>query len=214
MQSGKQIEKTTIRGAQYTTAASDGILSFSAATAAAVVFCIDDYNAVAGFLLMAFAAGIGTVRFYQTCPSVALVSLHLYAAWSVQVLGLPLLAAAYLQHYYPQVSFLLPAASVAVVLLERYLFNVDMRSIIAEIFGAVAVITVLACNIFALNLFGIVGAATIAVAGLVVKTEGQICGYLCVDIFHYMVAFSNVALLKGLQQFQSAPSYYKPYYTQ
>ena len=72
----------------------------------------------------------------------------------------------------------------------------------------VAMLTVLLQSFVNFNLYGIIGVTLFAIAALIVKTEGTIFFLLRVDVFHYMLAVANVALLKGLLVLSDLPDYY------
>ena len=191
---------------QYSTALSDGVLViFSLFTAfyiysTSIIACI-------GFLMMASAATLGTIRFSSTSPSDSLIDWHKYLSQLTASLGLPLISVAYLRLWQPYVAHIVLIASIILFLIQSQL----KRSIAlgaGNAISAVAMLTVLLQSFVNFNLYGIIGVALFAIAALIVKTEGNIFFLLRVDVFHYMLAVANIALLKGLLVISDLPDYY------
>lgn len=193
---------------EVSTAISDAVVVLSAINSAWNLKTSEPYAAL-GFLIIAAAASLGVLRFSQHNPVDSLIGWHKYMAWVSACLGLPLISLSYLRlagYIWFANGHL--AASAAVLLLQRFLSS-EVTKPCGDILGGAAVVSILVCNIMNFNAHGLIGAVTYMVASLVVGTEGTMRGLKRVDIFHYLLAVGNIAMMMGLNR-TSDPVFYKP----
>ena len=195
--------------AQYSTSLSDGILVISALTTAKIIASKSITSAI-GFILMAIAASLGVIRFSSANAAEGLIGWHKYMSWMTQSVGLPLIGSSYLRLWHPYLANAILASSIAILVLQNRVLSQKVGSAAGEAIGAVVMVAILVQSVANVNGFGILGVALFGVAALAVKTEGQIYGFRRVDVFHYILAIANIALVKGLQEADFPPIFYTP----
>ena len=193
---------------ELSTAISDTAVALSAFNSAWRLRSIEPYAAL-GFLIIGSAASLGVLRFSQVDASDSLIGWHKYMAWVSACIGIPLISLSYLrQAGYIWFANGHLAASVATVIMKRFLSE-EITKPCGDILGGAGVISILFCSIRDLNEHGILGTVAYASASLAVGTEGWLWGFKRVDIFHYLLAVGNIALMIGLSG-SSSPIFYKP----
>lgn len=103
------------------------------------------------------------------------------------------------------------AAALALILLQGQLPE-DSLSKATEAVSSAAILSTLLLAALMFNPYGIIGSVLYVVAGIVVGTKGALYGVPCVDIFHYVLAIANIALMMGLARPQTLV-YYRPAYS-
>lgn len=196
--------------AQYSTSVSDGVLAAVTAVAVWNTFLSNYFYASFGFLLVVAAACFGVVRFSQCRPSETLINWHRYMSWLAQCVGMTLIAASFTQHTSLSVATFFSLSSFAVVLLRDRVIPSHLCAQAGDLLGSVSVVSIFVFGCAKFNGFAIVGSSLMVVAGVVVKTEGQIGRFLRVDLFHYLLAIANIALMKGLMIHNLPAVYYTP----
>jgi len=194
---------------QYSTAVSDGVLASITIFVVCQLLAANRLYAAFGFFTVAAAAVFGVIRFSQACPSSRLVSLHRYLSWLAQAVGMSLVSASFIQNHSSFLTGFVVVVPIVIALLQGIISQTSWCSTAGEIVGSVAVVAVFVVGCVTANGFAILGTALTAFAGVVVKTEGQIGGVLRVDVFHYILAFANIVLMKGLAQYDLPAIYYR-----
>ena len=187
--------------AQYSTAISDGVLAIITLVMSGKLLAASRLYAASGFSIVTAAAVFGVMRFSQVCPSNGLVSWHRYLSWLAQAVGMSLVSASFVQNHNPFLSSVIVMLPIAIAILQGRILSTSLCATVGELVGSVAVVAICIVGCVTANGFAIVGVTLTAFAGVVVKTEGQIGGILRVDVFHYLLAIANIALTKGLAQY-------------
>lgn len=187
--------------AQYSTAISDGVLAITTLVMSGKLLAANRLYATFGFLMVTAAAVFGVMRFSQVCPSNGLVSWHRYLSWLAQAVGMSLVSASFLQNHNSFLCNVIVILPIVIAILQGRILSTSLCATVGELIGSVAVVAMFIIGCLTANGFAIVGTTVTAFAGVVVKTEGQIGGLLRVDVFHYLLAIANIALTKGLAQY-------------
>ncbi|RRJ83586.1 hypothetical protein [Aestuariirhabdus litorea] len=160
-------------------------------------------GAMVGFLGFTLAALFGSLRFGLGEQWREAHSLFSQAA---TFMALPLIATAFLCLTLPRPlsrpgwGRLLLALMVAFEVARRLEWIPQYRLLL----GASALLLIAACSLVQLRrhrtiaLFGLAGSLASAIAGLVIGTEVNLSGLLRVDLFHYLLALSNLFLASSL----------------
>ncbi|WP_426415950.1 DUF6962 family protein [Aestuariirhabdus sp. LZHN29] len=160
-------------------------------------------GAMVGFLAFTLAALFGTLRFGL---GEQWREVHNLFSQVATFMALPLIGTAFLCLSLPRPlsrpgwGRLLLALMVAFEFARRLEWIPQYRIIL----GATALLLIAGCSIYqarrhrSIALFGVAGASASAIAGLVIGTQGSLSGWLRVDLFHYLLALSNLFLASAL----------------
>ncbi|XP_077982493.1 transmembrane protein 276-like [Glandiceps talaboti] len=192
---------------QLSVAISDFALAVTSLNAAFVILSVTKLGSF-GFLLIGTAASCGVVRFASSSPPQHLIGLHAMFSWLAGTVGLSCIASAlYRSHGQYMVSSAHLAASLALTAVTRILAP-EVQDVASQAVSGAAVISILMFSLFKFNPYGLVGASMYVLSGIV-GTKGLLLGIKCVDWFHYILAFANVALMKALQKYEPLV-FYRP----
>ncbi|MCL6415073.1 hypothetical protein MIB92_05380 [Aestuariirhabdus sp. Z084] len=190
------------------TALSDAVLCLSSALALYLV--VQRHNAseadrpaalgaMVGFLGFVLAALFGSLRFGLGEQWAEVHSLFSQVA---TYMSLPLIATAFLclslpwSLSRPGWGRTLLGLMVAFEVARRLEWGAEYRLLL----GGLSLAIIAACSAYQLQqqtrvaLLGVAGAACSAIAALVIGTSGSLWGWLRVDLFHYLLALSNLCL--------------------
>lgn len=107
-------------------------------------------------------------------------------------------------NYYTMANLHIAAGLAAVFVQYINVMSQKYLNMVTEVVSSGAVISTLVYCIIAINPYGIIGTVLYAIAGLYIGTAGRMrlvnFWVLRVDIFHYLLAVGNIALLMGLVQ--------------
>ena len=178
-------------------------------------FCVSrtytsSLSATVGFFVIAVAASIGVFKFSSSNPSPALVEYHTFLSWMSSSLAVPYIAAAYhRQEESVFISTVHLATGFGLVACHKFLSE-STKAIATEAISSYAVISVLALSLLKGNHGGFLGAACYIVGGALIGTKGSLLGIPRVDIFHYLIAMANYALMTGLYKIPSSVIFRPP----
>jgi|GEM_PF-968834 len=187
----------------FSTAVSDTVLALVAIFGSSL-FMQTEMNGTAGigFLLTGLAALFGTVRF-GLWPQVRVF--HEFLSALAGNVGVPLIAVAFYHHSLPLPGLILIGSLVALTLLHILFTVIISFPLYGIIIGSIAMLAIIVAGILVIwenivaGIFSIAGSILIAVAGLLIKTEGEWGSMRRVDIFHYALAVAYVLLIIALR---------------
>jgi len=191
----------------FSTALSDTVLAL-VAIFGSCIFMQTEMNSTAGigFLLTGLAALFGTVRF-GLWPQIRIF--HEFLSALAGNVGIPLIAVAFYHHSLPLPGLILVAVLVALTLLHILFTVVISFPLYSTLIGSIAMLAIIVAGILVIGentivgIFSISGSALIAVAGLVIKTEGEWGSMKRVDLFHYALSVAYILLIIALRGFYS-----------
>ncbi|XP_074644820.1 uncharacterized protein LOC141901468 [Tubulanus polymorphus] len=157
-------------------------------------------TAQVAFLIIGCAASLGTLKFGLEAPGPHITRAHRTFSWLATVLGMSLLSAAYCQKInQTRIGHVFIAFSIALISLQT-LFAPHLLEVLSEVISSLAVVTILITCFVDFNSHGILGSAGYIIAGLAIGTQGTYRGIPAVDLFHYVLFLSNIALALGLSK--------------
>ncbi|XP_071784683.1 uncharacterized protein [Asterias amurensis] len=194
---------------QTSTAISDLILAFTSFGTAFSLLRLNTFASV-GFFLMGAAASCGVYRFSRTTPSNQVLYWHQTMAWVATILGMSLVASGFHRHYNNSImSAIHMGSALALMILSSAtsILTSNTQALLVSSVSSAAVVSIGVFSALHTNPFGILGAVFYVVAGAV-GTKGEFAGVLCVDWFHFVLAFANIVFFRAFS-YDNAHVFYK-----
>ena len=156
------------------------------------------YGAV-GLLLQGLAATAGVARFAMNRPEGTLIfKTHKFLSWLTAAAGLSLIAYNFCLQYSSFSMGNIVLAFSALVLLSAAFQTAENRQLTTQACSGLSVLTILVLCFFNTNWNGVAAALVYILAGAIVGAEGELMGFLRVDILHYALVGGNFLLLWSL----------------
>ena len=194
---------------QLSTAFSDLILSAVSFYAVSQTYA-SNLSATVGFFIIAIAAAVGALKFSSNEPSSSIVDYHNFISWMSSSLAVPYIAAAYHRQEESQFISTIHLASGFLLVASHKLLSQSTKAIATEAVSSYAVISVLALCLLKANYAGFLGSVCYILGGALIGTKGFLFGIPRVDLFHYVIAVANHALMLGLHKIPSSVIFRPP----
>ncbi|XP_067936788.1 uncharacterized protein [Watersipora subatra] len=183
--------------AQTSTAVSDLVLALSSFYAA---YRINGhpFQSFYGLLVIGLAASLGAFRFALTNPSLDLIDAHKVFSWLGSIVGVPLLTAGLFKHHgYTDITLIFTYVPLGFLFLYKILPQAARDCGNAALSVVSVLSMVLICSI-AWNVYGIASSLVIIFAAGT-GTDGLRFGVPNVDLFHYLLATSNICYMYAVK---------------
>lgn len=155
--------------------------------------------AATGLLIQGLAASIGVVRFSMERPEGTVIFKgHKFFSWLAAALGMSLISYSFCQRYSSFTVGNVVLAFSALVLLTAGFQSAESRQLTTQACSGLAVLTILLLSLFNSNWYGVLAALIYILSGAIIGSEGQLMGFLRVDILHYALVVGNLLLLRSI----------------
>ena len=175
------------------------------ALAASVFYVVHNwYNtaflyAAAGLLVQGLAASVGVVRFAMERPEGTVIFKgHKFLSWLAAAVGMSLISYDFCQGYNSYTMGNVVLAFSAIVLFTAGFQSAESRQLTTQACSGLAILTILILCLFNSNWNGVFAALIYILAGAIIGSEGELMGFLRVDILHYALVVGNLLFLRSL----------------
>ena len=184
---------------QLSTSLSDFALAASVLYVVNVWYNAELFHAATGLLIQGLAASVGVIRFAMERPEgTSIFKGHKFLSWLAAAVGMSLISYDFCQKYSSFTMGNVVLAFSAIVLLTAGFQTTESRQLTTQACSGLAILTILIVCLVNSNWTGVLTALIYILAGAIIGSEGELMGFLRVDILHYALVVGNLLFLKSL----------------